>query len=215
MTTTTEVCELLSTNPTISVYRHGLLDENMNVLRVGCSELVSAPSGQITTIIYGDGAPDRLVNLYRGRGGPPGLEGGRGLVRFRSVRKGARSWFRSGIYSIFPLFFDVGPWSHGDRYPCAAPNLVWKPTVLPNAHSLTMAVLCTPCELKRLISPLHWLWESIAWSSRHLTNPRQIMYGQGSCYRQSEFICQAPVPKLALFYQGAWATRAVAANGDT
>jgi hypothetical protein len=38
MTTTTEVCELLSTNPTISVYRHGLLDENMNVLRVGCSE---------------------------------------------------------------------------------------------------------------------------------------------------------------------------------
>jgi hypothetical protein len=137
------------------------------------------------------------------------------LVRFRSVRKGARSWFRSGVYSIFPLFFDVGPWSHGDRYPCAAPNLVWKPTILPNMHSLTMAVLCTPCELKRLISLLHWLWESIAWSSRHLTNPRQIMYGQGSCYRQSEFICQAPVPKLVLFYQGAWATRAVVANGDT
>jgi hypothetical protein len=41
------------------------------------------------------------------------------------------------------------------------------------------------------------------------------MYGQGSCYRQSEFICQAPVPKLVLFYQGAWATRAVVANGDT
>jgi hypothetical protein len=34
---------------------------------------------QITTITYGDGAPDRLVNLYRGRGGPLGLEGGRGV----------------------------------------------------------------------------------------------------------------------------------------
>ena len=33
--------------------------------------LVLAPSGQITTITLGDGAPDRLVNLYRGRGVPP------------------------------------------------------------------------------------------------------------------------------------------------
>ena len=37
--------------------------------------LVSAPSGQITTITLVDGAPiltgDRLVNLYRGRGVPP------------------------------------------------------------------------------------------------------------------------------------------------
>jgi len=33
--------------------------------------IVSAPSGQITTITLGDGAPDRLVNLYRGRGGTP------------------------------------------------------------------------------------------------------------------------------------------------
>ena len=38
-------------------------------------ELVSAPSGQITTITLQDGAPDRLVNLYRGRGGAPSLEG--------------------------------------------------------------------------------------------------------------------------------------------
>jgi len=32
--------------------------------------LVSSPSGQVTTITFWDGAPDRLVNLYRGRGVP-------------------------------------------------------------------------------------------------------------------------------------------------
>ena len=37
-TTTTEVCELLGTNPEISVYKYGLLDENMNILRVGLGE---------------------------------------------------------------------------------------------------------------------------------------------------------------------------------
>ena len=35
------------------------------------TELVSVPSGRVTTITLRDGAPDRLVNLYRGRGGPP------------------------------------------------------------------------------------------------------------------------------------------------
>jgi hypothetical protein len=38
MTTMTEVRELLSTNPAISPYKHGLLDENVSILRVGCSE---------------------------------------------------------------------------------------------------------------------------------------------------------------------------------
>ena len=37
-TTMTEVHELLETNPAISVYKYGLLDENMNILQVGCSE---------------------------------------------------------------------------------------------------------------------------------------------------------------------------------
>ena len=37
--------------------------------------LVSAPSGWITTITLQDGALNRLVNLYRGRGGCPELEG--------------------------------------------------------------------------------------------------------------------------------------------
>ena len=38
MTTTAEVHELLATNPAISVYECGLLDENMNVLQVGHHE---------------------------------------------------------------------------------------------------------------------------------------------------------------------------------
>ena len=53
------------------------------ILRRKC--LVSAPSGLITTITLQDGAPNRLVKLYRGRGGALNLEGGRGMVRFRSV----------------------------------------------------------------------------------------------------------------------------------
>ena len=46
--------------------------------------IVSAPSGQITTITLQDGAPNRLVNLYRGRGGTPGLEG---VVWFEAPEK--------------------------------------------------------------------------------------------------------------------------------
>jgi hydroxymethylpyrimidine/phosphomethylpyrimidine kinase len=38
MTTMTEVHELLATNPAISVYKYGLLDENMNILRPGHGE---------------------------------------------------------------------------------------------------------------------------------------------------------------------------------
>jgi hypothetical protein len=38
MTTMTEVRKPLSMNPVTSVYKHGPLDENMNILRVGCSE---------------------------------------------------------------------------------------------------------------------------------------------------------------------------------
>ena len=42
--------------------------------------LVSAPSGPVPTITLQDGASDRLVNLYRGRGVPPiWKEGGIGL----------------------------------------------------------------------------------------------------------------------------------------
>ena len=37
-TTVTEVRELIETNPAISVYKYGLLDENMNILQVGCGE---------------------------------------------------------------------------------------------------------------------------------------------------------------------------------
>ena len=68
-----------------------------------CSpKLVSAPSGWITTITLQDGALNRLVNLYRGRGGRPKLEGASlngwpvwrvgillsGLICNRSARKG-------------------------------------------------------------------------------------------------------------------------------
>jgi len=42
-TTTTEVRELLGTNPGISVYRYGLLDENMNILQVGLGERGLSP----------------------------------------------------------------------------------------------------------------------------------------------------------------------------
>jgi hypothetical protein len=38
MKTMTEVRELLPTNPAASVCKQGLLDENMNIPRVGCSE---------------------------------------------------------------------------------------------------------------------------------------------------------------------------------
>ena len=38
------------------------------------SAVVSAPSGWATITLH-DGAPNRLVNLYRGRGGTPNLEG--------------------------------------------------------------------------------------------------------------------------------------------
>jgi len=38
ITTMAEVYELLVANPTVPVYKYGLLDENMNVLRVGRSE---------------------------------------------------------------------------------------------------------------------------------------------------------------------------------
>jgi len=41
--TTTEVRELLGTNPAISVYRHGLPDENMNILQVGLGEKDRSP----------------------------------------------------------------------------------------------------------------------------------------------------------------------------
>ena len=49
------------------------------------------------------------------------------------------------------------------RYPCAAPNLARRPKILPGARSLTVAALRKPRECKRLISLLHWLWESISW----------------------------------------------------
>ena len=38
MTTMTEAHELLATNPAISIYKYGLLDENMNILQVRRSE---------------------------------------------------------------------------------------------------------------------------------------------------------------------------------
>ena len=38
MATMAEVHELLATNPAVSVYKYGLLEENMNILRIGRGE---------------------------------------------------------------------------------------------------------------------------------------------------------------------------------
>lgn len=55
-TTTTEIRELLGTNPGISVYKYGLLDENMNILRAGFSE--------------GDLPPQLVVDVLQESHGP-------------------------------------------------------------------------------------------------------------------------------------------------
>ena len=60
-------------NPTRSWVQRPSVSSDITMvdwLRRKDTSLVSAPSGQVTTTTQGDGVPNRLVNLYRGRGVP-------------------------------------------------------------------------------------------------------------------------------------------------
>ena len=59
-TTLTEVRELLGKNPTISVYKYGLLDENMNILQVGLSK-DGFTSQLVVDVLQASGGPDEGV----------------------------------------------------------------------------------------------------------------------------------------------------------
>ena len=99
--------------------RLGVMGDHKRIWQLSRLDLVSAPSGWITTITLQDGALNRLVNLYRGRGGRPKLEGASlngwpvwrvgillsGLICNQSARKGIVVRSRSvDEYSIFASF---------------------------------------------------------------------------------------------------------------
>ena len=102
MTTMAEVHELLATNPAISVYKYGLLEENMSVLRVGRGEeyLISQLVIDVLQDSCGPGAAVETSILIR-----PRIEStsthGTGCTLSTAIACGLASGLTSNISPIY------------------------------------------------------------------------------------------------------------------